>query len=516
MSLASSAQSRAAEGAERLTASVDQAPEQRAIQRNGPTTVGVSRRRLSLTTGLQLVARAVAAALGAVLAATLARALGPMQFGHLSIALMLASIAGNVGDFGLAQVAVREMASSPSRRPPLLGALIALRFVSGVVLATCFGLVAALLISDTEPRRAAFWILLTLPLGAITALQTAAQVRLRPELTAFLLLLQSGSWLVIVVLLAQRHASLSAYGIGFLATNIMLAITTWFSIRRLTIISFPKVRKHTFQLLRLAWPLGVAGLFVTAYYRLDSIIVYQAVGPVPAAHYAAAYRFLDFLQILPVTGLTILLPVISALRGGQAGNPQIARLYQAALVIAAAFALPLVAGGVLLAPKLVDLVYGPSFSPASRLLAVLLPSFISISFGYVLSGLLVAADQVRFIGLTTATAAIINIAASLLLVPKHGAMAAAILTVVTEYSVTTVFLLKVTRIMGVSPPWTRIVRCLVATCVMGWITYLLRSLPIAVNLVVSAAIYGACLLATRTFKRSDLRLVLGSKGSLRA
>ena len=95
-------------------------------------TVAVSRRRLTLATAVQIGGRVLGALLGVVVAGTLARSLTRGQFGELSLALSITGLAATLGDLGLRQVAVREMARTPERRPVIAGALLTAQLVLGV------------------------------------------------------------------------------------------------------------------------------------------------------------------------------------------------------------------------------------------------------------------------------------------------------------------------------------------------------------------------------------------------
>ena len=69
-------------------------------------------------------------------------------------------------------------------------------------------------------------------------------------------------------------------------------------------------------------------MFVTAYYRIDGILLFHYRGATEAAYYSAAYRVLDVLQILPGTVSGVLLPLLASAeregarqRAGQAAVP---------------------------------------------------------------------------------------------------------------------------------------------------------------------------------------------------
>src|SRR3954447_5107313 len=97
-----------------------------------PPTRSLSRRRITATAAVQLVGRTLGLVLGLGVAAGLARGLGPDRFGQFALAMTLAAIGGSVADFGVAQVATREMAAQPEARARLTGGLFLVRLSLGL------------------------------------------------------------------------------------------------------------------------------------------------------------------------------------------------------------------------------------------------------------------------------------------------------------------------------------------------------------------------------------------------
>ena len=225
------------------------------------TTVAVSRRRLTLATGIQIGARVVGAFMGVVVAATLARSLTRPEFGELSLALTIVTLASSLSDLGISQIAVREMARRPEARASIAGALSMVQLLMGVVLALA-GLGAAfVLMSGAEARIMALFVMATLPLAAIGALTIALQARLRPELVIIPAFVQNVLWLAAVIVLGATNGSLALYGVGVFAANLISAAVTVALAARVTDVRFAGTRGLVLDLLRLAWPIGLAGMF---------------------------------------------------------------------------------------------------------------------------------------------------------------------------------------------------------------------------------------------------------------
>ena len=350
------------------------------------TTVAVSRRRLTVATAVQIGGRVVGAFLGVLVAATLARSLTRPEFGELSLALTILALAGSLSDLGIGQIAVREMARRPQDRARIAGALCVAQLTMGVVLGVIGIVIAFALMHGAQARVMAVFVMATMPLGALGALTIAAQARLRPELVIIPALVQNVLWLAVVVALGASNGALSLYGLGALVAAVVQSAVIVVLTVRITSVTFTGTRTLIVDLLRMAWPIGLAGMFVTAYYRIDALLLFHYRGATPNAYYSAAYRVLDVLQILPMTVSGVLLPLLASADREGAGHDRIRQLFQFAIALLLAVAVPVAICGAILAPGVVRLIYGPHYHSSVYLLQILLPAFIPICLGLCADG----------------------------------------------------------------------------------------------------------------------------------
>jgi O-antigen/teichoic acid export membrane protein len=267
-------------------------------------------------------------------------------------------------------------------------------------------------------------------------------------------------------------------------------------------------RALIFELLRLAWPIGLAGVFVTAYYRIDALILFHYRGATAAAYYSAAYRVLDVLQILPMTVSGVLLPLLASAEREKGGHARVERLFGLATVLLLSVALPVAACGVILAPGLVHLIYGHRYNPSVYLLQVLLPAFIPICLGYLLTSQLILHQLLRPYITITFLGAVINVVANALAIPRYGAPAAAWSTLGTELLVMACIAGVVGRRLGLTLPAARILRCAAAVAVTAAAVWLVRSETLVIGFLVAAVVYPPCLLASRAITVGELRALL--------
>ncbi len=469
------------------------------------TTVAVSRRRLTLATGVQVGGRILGAMLGVLVAAALARSLSRPEFGELALALTVLGLAGSLGDFGISQIAIREMARRPEDRARIAGALCVAQLVMGVVLGVLGAGVALLLMKGAQPRLMAALVMATMPLGAVGAFNIAAQARLRPELVITPVLVQSVIWLGAVLLLDAVHAGLALYGAGYAVSALAQAAVTLALGARITALTFTGTRRTIISLLASSWPIGLAGVSVTAYYKIDGVILFHYRGATASAYYSAAYRVIDVLQILPATISGVLFPLLAGAQREGAAHGRVEQLFEFSIALLLAAALPVAACGAIIAPSMIDLIYGPHFHYSSHLLQILLPAFIPICMGWILTGQLILHGMMRPYIVITAVGAVLNVLANAIAIPKYGAAAAAWATTATELIVMTAVGSVVVRRIGLWPPVQRILRCCGAVAVTSVVVWLIRSQPLPVSLAVAIAVYLPCLFMSRALTVDELR-----------
>ena len=470
--------------------------------------VGISARRLTVGSSTQLVARLACAVLGGLVAAILARSLGPNRFGVYALIASFATMGQSMADAGTTQVGVREISAHLDRRGRIVASLIVVQSIGGLVTMAAFGVIGVAVTSGTEAHVATLLFLATLPLGGLSQRQTIVGARLRPELATLLLVFQSVVWLGAVAAVASLHGSLILYAAAFDAASVVQIAVMWWVTRTLVTVAWREWRRDARALLTQGLPLGVAGLFVLAYYKLDGILLFWLKGAAANGTYSAAYRFLDVLQFIPVTLSALLLPLASRLAADGRRRAALHATVQMALKLMLAVAAPIAIGGIVFARPIVALIYGAGFAPAAGLLAVLLLAFPLICLGYIFGGLAIVLRMTRQYLVVTAVGAVGNVAANLVLIPRFGGAAAAWTTVVTELVVNGTMGVLVLRRLGIRPPFGPWARILVASGAASFIAW--RLLPYGTVPALGALVAGCAVLgvATRAVTGRDLRVLL--------
>jgi O-antigen/teichoic acid export membrane protein len=467
-------------------------------------------RRIQTDIAVQIAARIVNLALGVVVTLILVRSLGSRGFGVWSSLFAITQLATSFGELGLGQIAVSRAAAEPERESQWLGALVSLRMILAVPI-TLLSLLGVLLIAPTASARVAGALLsLTLLVGAPTSINSAFQLRVRNDLTMATITVNSVLWGLGVGVVALSSGGIVAFAVAFVTTAVTTTLLTVALARRLVSITFHGVRALWPTMLRVGLVVGIGGILVTSYVRLDQILVLEFAGARQAGLYAAAYRVLDQIQFIPAAVMTTLFPLIAAARAAQ--QHRVPELLQTAGEYLAMASLPILAFTIVAAKPIVVTLFGAQFAEASRALPILAGAFVSISSGYLVGSMVIVLGlQNRFIRYA-AIGLVLNAGLNVLLIPPFGFVAAAWITLVTEFTVMLLSMRAVVRTLHMRPRLGRVLRTLLAATIMGVAAALAgRSLPLGLVALVAALVYFPALLLTGALVPGDVKRVLESR-----
>jgi PST family polysaccharide transporter len=388
-------------------------------------------RRIASNVAVQVLARGITMAISIVTVSLTARTLAVTGYGVWNGASSYPALFGVLTDLGFTTVAMQRMAAEPEREAEWLGALAGARTsLSLVAMAVCAASIPLFLGAEHDTRAVALILSSTILFTGAATLMAVFQSRLRAGLVLSLTVLQAFFWLAAVVVLAATHASVIWFAVAY-ALMIGLTATVQIQVtRRFAQIAWRAGRRLWRPLARVALPLGIAGVMITIYYQLDSVLLLQIAGPREAGIYGAAYGFLSPLAFLPAAVMSSFFPVLSAV---YRPDPQRARrLVQVCADTMGMIGLPILAGTIALSVPIIELIYGPEFHQAAGILPILMIAFVSICFGS-LAGFLAPLLGLQWrLALYSTLGALANVGLNLLLIPPYGAHGSAWATVATE------------------------------------------------------------------------------------
>lgn len=369
---------------------------------------------------------AVGVFLGIVSGAVAFRYLGVVDSGRLITVLALVTIVGGLSDLGLSSIAVREYATlTPVERDDAMRSILGLRIVlaaAGILMATLFAAAAdypAVMVIGTLIAGSALLVIvvyqtLTVPLSA----------SLRLGWVTVLTLLGQFGIAVGFVALSLADSGLGAFYAVQPVALVPVLVLTFLLVRR-AISVLPAWRIHTWRTtMRDILPYSVAVVFYVLYFRFALISVSLLSSEQETGYYAASFRIIDVLTLIPPLLASSAFPLLAraARDDRQRLHHAIGRLSQAMLILGAWTAVALG----LAAPLAVEVVAGPEFELAVEPLRIQAIALLGTSFLAVWGYGLLSLARHRAIMLANAVSVALAATLSIALVPRFGAVGAAV------------------------------------------------------------------------------------------
>jgi O-antigen/teichoic acid export membrane protein len=176
-------------------------------------------------------------------------------------------------------------------------------------------------------------------------------------------------------------------------------------------------------------------------------------------------------------------------------EPRALRTIQTSTDLFVILGAPLIAGGLVLAPPVIELAGGGEFEDASTPLRILLVAgalaWVNGVFGL---ALIAKARQASALWLNVAALAF-NVGLNFLLIPRYGIVSAAVVTVASELLILAGSYILMRRHFGFFPRPRTLLPALAAAAAMGLVLWTLRDAPLAALLPLAAGLYASLLYA---------------------
>ncbi|QJR30758.1 flippase [Limnobacter profundi] len=362
----------------------------------------------------------------------LARYLAPELFGVYNYAIAFTALFSVLAALGLQGVVVQLLIDKPDQIGETLTSAFVLQFIGGVV-SVLAAIVIAIFLHDHEDNI----LVAVLSLSAINLFRFADTIRFyfEAKVQSKQLVIFEGAVFSLIVLLR----------IVFVVTALPLMYFIWLLVLEafLTAVAFAvlfvknfDVRKLAFVrdsfvgLLKMAWPLTVAMMATMLYMRTDQVMLASMLGQQAVGIYSASVRLTEIWYVLPSIIVSSVFPrILLEMRS----NPDRANRATDMLLFGFAVTSLLVAAAVsMFSINIVSYLFGLDYLEAAPVLSIHIWSSLFVFSGLLSSRWLVAMSMQRFVLISTALGAIVNIGLNYLLIPVYGVSGAAWATLIAQ------------------------------------------------------------------------------------
>ncbi|MDD5491137.1 MAG: flippase [bacterium] len=360
----------------------------------------------------------------------IARFLGAAGYGKFTFALAYIAIFVSFLDLGLSTIITRELAQD-KQQEKYFNSLVSLKLILGVVVISMQCGISFFITSDPDIRKV-IWILSLFSFVSQfpEIFYAFLRARQKMEYESWSNILQVSIMTLLILLVVAKVPSILKISYVYLGSSLITVVPLIFlfnySIAPVRIdINIRTWKKY----LSMSWPLALTSIFGMLYSYIDSVMMGYLGQMVQTGLYNAALRVVYVLAAPASVICLSFYPVLSKFSGQTAARLQAIWNFQ--LKLMSAIAIPIVAGGMILAPKIIGMVYGPDFAPAVPVLRILMVmtgiTFLINPF----SNMLISANHQEKTFWVTVAGAAINISLNLVLIPRYSLYGAAIASITT-------------------------------------------------------------------------------------
>lgn len=435
------------------------------------------------------------------LTVSVARHLGSSELGVLAYSNSILTIGLVVLDSGLTSYLIREISSNRNLAHRLESIIFTLRLIITIIFTTL--MVIYLKTSNQTPEVQTLVMLayISIPLSIIPSVVSAV-LRANQNMWFEALFRFFSAVLNTVVGLLLIFQGFGVIGLIFLAIALNLLSLIYFVLvgirQKVLNISLYLNWKELAYVIREAFPFASVAILVVIYFRIDSVMIQQILGPDAGGRYAAVYKIMEFLFLVPTTISMALFPALSKALYQQ---PElVSRSLKRAVKWVSMVTFPIVVGGIVLASDGIRFLYTEEYLSSTNTLQVLLLILIPVTVSFATSTV-ISVSKTPIVNAYIALAMVIfNILGNLLLIPYLGILGAAISTVLTEV---------IALILGTVYIWKRIfsvnflsgiIRPAFAALLMGLVVLLYPSLFL---IPVYAIVFSILLVLLKAFDSED-------------
>ncbi len=435
------------------------------------------------------------------------RLAGPDQAGIFSLATTYLLIVTTVMR-GLDDLLIRQVARDPDRAAKYFGNFLLLRiFLSATLYAVLIFIVQHVL--NYAATTTAPIVILTISVLPDSLAFVGQSILLGQRRFGAPAAIQGGTNLlkmVVGIFVLLRGGSLMDIAWLWLVGSLLGMIVLLFVaakqvgwLRRTDWLDFGPLKAH--------WRAALSFSAITVLTALDSqtdtVLLSVFRGEADVGWYNAATTITFSLLMLAQAYRFAVYPLMT--RYAQEAPEKMAMLFRKSIHYMGVIAMPMVAGIFLLAPQIVELVFGAKFIPTAPVLRVLVVSLLFFFVGEPCNRLMLVKDRQRVLVGLLAVSAPLNVVLNLILIPRYGAVGAAFARTISTGVFFTLNFSYILRNLIQSFSLKSLIQPVIGAAVMVVVLVVISPANLLVSIMVGTVTYAIMLYAVNGILPDDIR-----------
>jgi O-antigen/teichoic acid export membrane protein len=468
-------------------------------------------RKIAYNVAVSSVSKVLSTLLALVVIGLITRYLGQEGFGDYATVLAFLSFFASVADLGLYSISTREISRTGAHEEKIMGNIFTLRVISSLAIFIISPLVVIffdypLVVKEGIIIAAASFIFSS----SYQVLNGIFQKNLAMDRVAVGELVGKISQVLLVVAAVKLNLGFSWIISSLLLNMLVSFIIVFFWSKKYLRFKLRFDFAYWKEFLKESMPIGVGAVIVFVYFKMDTIMLSVMKTSADVGIYNAAYKVLENLTFFPAMVIGLILPIMAnTIFSDKRRFEEISNKTFKFFVLAV---VPLIIGTLFLADGIISLIGGGQFAASADILRVLVFGIASIFFGNFFSNILIAGNLQKKLMLVYAGAAIFNVSANLIFIPKFSYTAAAYVSVLTEFFVAVVCFTVVAKKIKYYPKVEKKTGIILSGMIMAVFLFIFQNINFIIVALGSAVVYFVCLWIFRAVKTEELTSLLTKRG----
>lgn len=370
-----------------------------------------------------------------VVTSIIARYLGPQEYGVVNYIISVVSLFTAFSTFGMQEILIKDFVKKEEERNVILGTSFIIRLVGGVILIAISQITLYILNGDNIRYQ-----ILGIIMGAcmlfksFEVIEYYFQSQMKLKISSIIRFTTT----VVVAISRILIVVFNTGAIGFIFTYLIDAIVagTLFLIfykKKVSDERWKFNKNYAKKIFQRCWYVAVAGLLGTIYMRIDQIMLGKMlIDTTENGIYSAAVKIAEMWYFVPTAINASFQPNITEYKQTKSDkeyNGQVQKLYDVVAIIGMFFGIAITIFGGLI----VYILYGTEYAEATKVLKISVWAGLFATLGSARVIWLINENLQKYSIVYTITGALVNIALNYIMIPRLGAVGAAITTLISQF-----------------------------------------------------------------------------------
>jgi len=465
-------------------------------------------RQIAHNTVVQMIGKILSTIFGLIAIGMMGRYLGAEKFGWYTTTITFLQFIGILIDFSLIPVTAQMMSEPNFEKKELFKNLLAFRFFTAVVF---LGLAPVAVLFFPYPQEIKIAILFStisfLGIAMNQVLTGFYQAKLKMYIQVIgenlgRITLVIGLWFLI-----KNHAGFIPIMWVVVISSVVYTFTLWTLAAKDTPVGFGFNFSIWKSIVIKMWPISISVIFNVIYLKGDTLLLSLYRNQAEVGLYGAAYRVIDILSQTAMMMMGVILPILS-FNWSRGLTEEFRKRYQQAFDALMLFAVPITVGTVILAPKIINLIFENKFSGAGYALQILAIAVFGVFLGAIFGHTAVAINRQKQTMWIYISDAILTLIGYLVFIPKYGMAGAAWMTVFSELYAGILLFFVVQKYTKEKILFKTFGKIIFSSALMGIGLYAFSNLNVILSAFIGMIIYGVVMILIKGISKETIKEIL--------